>query len=234
MARAGIASRRDAEELIRSGRVRVNGSIAELGMSVDPLADVIEVSGRRIKPAALAWIALHKPVGYVVTKRDERGRPTVFELVPSLPGLTYVGRLDVNTSGLLLLTTDGDAVHRLTHPRFAVERTYRVHVHGAPAQEIRRSLSHTIPVGGRPVRLISSKVRRRRDGRSCEITLTLAEGRNRIVRRTCEAIGLRVERLVRLSHGPVRLGRLGSGKWRYLTQGEQDAIHRVVDSKTNG
>jgi 23S rRNA pseudouridine2605 synthase len=224
LARAGIASRRDAEELIRSGQVRVNGSVAEIGMSVDPLSDVVEVGGRRVKPVASAWIALHKPVGYLVTKRDERGRPTVFELVPSIPGLTYVGRLDINTSGLLLMTTDGQAVNRLTHPRHAVERTYLVHVRGASATEIRRALACPVVIGGRPAQIVASRVRQRRNARSCEITLTLSEGRNRIVRKICEAIGLSVEKLVRISHGSVRLGRLGSGKWRYLTAAEQNAL----------
>ncbi len=226
LARAGIASRRNAEELIRKGRVRVNGVVAEIGMSVDPLQDVVEVGGRRIKPVASAWIALHKPVGYVVTKRDERDRATVFELVPSIPGLTYVGRLDVNTSGLLLMTTDGNAVNRLTHPRHAVERTYSVLVRGLAASDIRRALDKPVVIGEHPVRIVSSRVRQLRKAQSCEITLTLAEGRNRIVRKTCEAIGLGVERLVRLSHGPVELGDLGSGKWRYLTPGEQDALRQ--------
>ncbi len=226
LARAGIASRRDAEILIRDGKVRVNGKVAELGQSVDPFEDVVEVGGRRVKPVASAWIALHKPVGYVVTKRDERGRATVFDLVPSLPGLTYVGRLDVNTSGLLLMTTDGDAVNRLTHPRHAAERTYLAEVRGHSAAEIRRAFAKPIVIGGRRVQIVSSKVRRGKTARLSEITLTLVEGRNRIVRKTCEQVGLRVDKLVRLSHGPVRLGNLGSGKWRYLTSGELDALDR--------
>ena len=99
LARAGIASRREAEELIKKGKVRVNGSVAEIGMNVDPITDVVEVGGRRIKPVVSVWIALHKPVGYLVTKKDRQARPTVFDLVPPIPGLTYVGRLDINTSG---------------------------------------------------------------------------------------------------------------------------------------
>jgi 23S rRNA pseudouridine2605 synthase len=225
LARAGIASRRDAEELIRRGRVRVNGVVAEIGMSVDPFADLVEVGGARVKPVASAWIALHKPVGYVVTRRDTHGRPTVFDLVPAIPALTYVGRLDANTSGLLLMTTDGHAANRLTHPSFSVERTYVVRVRGAAPQAIEQALEHRIVVEGTQVRIVASKVRATRDPSTCEITLVLTEGRNRIVRRTCEAMGLTVLELVRTSHGPVRLGRLGCGKWRYLTAAEQQAVH---------
>jgi 23S rRNA pseudouridine2605 synthase len=211
LARAGIASRRDAEELIRKGRVRVNGEIAEIGMSADPLQDVVEVGGRRVKPVSSAWIVLHKPIGYVVSKRDERGRDTVFDLVPSIPGLTYVGRLDVNTSGLLLMTTDGEAVNRLTHPRHAVERKYLVQVRGVSVSDIRRAFTKPIVVGARPVQIVSYEVRQ-----------------DRIVRKTCEAIGLRVEKLVRLSHGPIELGELGVGTWRYLTPGERGALRKEL------
>jgi 23S rRNA pseudouridine2605 synthase len=228
LARAGIASRRDAEELIRKGRVRVNGEIAEIGMSADPLQDVVEVGGRRVKPVSSAWIVLHKPIGYVVSKRDERGRDTVFDLVPSIPGLTYVGRLDVNTSGLLLMTTDGEAVNRLTHPRHAVERKYLVQVRGVSVSDIRRAFTKPIVVGARPVQIVSYEVRQVRKAQSCQITLTLAEGRNRIVRKTCEAIGLRVEKLVRLNHGPIELGELGVGTWRYLTPGERGALRKEL------
>ena len=228
LARAGVASRREAEELIRKGQVRVNGSVAEIGMSVDPLIDVVEVGGHRVKPVAPAWLALNKPIGYVVTKRDEQGRPTVFDLVPSIPGLTYVGRLDINTSGLLLMTTDGSAVNRLTHPRHATERSYLVQVRGVSAREIKRALAEPIVIEGSPVQIVSSKVRQNRNALSCALTLVLTEGRNRIVRRACEAIGLTVERLVRLSHGPIRLDELPEGNWRYLTENELNALHREM------
>ncbi|MCH7491359.1 MAG: rRNA pseudouridine synthase [Gemmatimonadetes bacterium] len=226
IARAGVASRRRAEELISAGGVRVNGAVATLGVSVDPEQDTITVRGRRIQAGRIRWIALYKPVGYVVTRRDPEGRPTVFDLVPDIPGLTYVGRLDVATSGLLLLTSDGEAVHRLTHPRFRVERVYRVVVRvrgrgrGRTPDAIRRDLRGPIPVGGgRPVRLVRFQVRRRVDGAS-ELTLVLTEGRHRIVRRLCEKLGLEVDRIHRLSHGPIRLGQLRVGRWRYLTKDE--------------
>ena len=223
LARAGVASRRRAEDLIRAGRVKVNGRVAEIGESVDPDTDRITVGGRRIAQSQSVWIALNKPLGYVVTKRDPQGRRTVFELLPKVPGLTYVGRLDVATSGLLLLTTDGTAAHRLVHPRFGVERTYRVLVHGRTVNEIRRKLARPVVIDGRPVQLVKVVVREGEQG-SADLTLVLAEGRYRIVRRLCERLGLKVERLTRLSHGPVRLGRLARGKWRYLSKRELQAV----------
>ncbi len=223
LARAGVASRRGAEALIIAGRVRVNGTVAELGQSVDPVTDAITVGGRRVKQAKVAWIALNKPAGYVVTRRDTEGRSTVFDLVPDLPGLAYVGRLDVATTGLLLLTTDGEAVHRLTHPRFAVERTYRVIVRGRPADDIRRAFQRPVVIDRRRVSIVGFRVRRGERGAS-DLTITLTEGRNRIVRRACEHVGLDVVRLIRLSHGPVKLGRLALGRWRYLTTREISAI----------
>jgi len=226
LARAGVLSRRKAEDLIRAGAVKVNGQVAELGSSVDPDVDVITVRGRRIRPTQTVWMALHKPVGYVVTKRDPRGRQTVFELVPAVPGLTYVGRLDVMTSGLLLLTTDGAGANRLAHPRFAVERTYRALVHGRAAADTRRRLASPIPVEGRPVNMVRYRVSEVGSGK-LDVTLTLAEGRHRIVRRLCESMGLKVERLARLSYGPVQLGRLPSGRWRYLSKRELQAIRAM-------
>lgn len=226
LARSGVASRRAAEELIRAGRVRVNGRVAEIGVNVDPQRDVITVGGKRITPARVVWIALHKPRGYVVSRRDPRGRPTVFELVPRIRGLTYVGRLDVMTSGLLLFTTDGWAANRLMHPKYAVERTYRARVHGSSRHRVERSLRGTVRIDGRPVALRKFRVRANDRG-SLELTLTLAEGRYRIVRRLCRRLGLKVEQLVRLSHGPVSLGRLPVGKWRYLTKAERAAVEAV-------
>lgn len=223
LARAGVASRRSAEELIRAGRVRVNGRVAALGERVDPARDVITVGGRRVRPAVRAWLALHKPYGVVVSRRDSRGRRTVFELVPKVPGLTYVGRLDLMTTGLLLLTTDGAAAHRLTHPRFAVPRTYRVVVHGRSEAAIRAALARPVVIEGRPVNIVRWRTRPGRRG-TTELLLLLAEGRHRIVRRLCEQLGLKVEALTRLSYGPVRLGRLAPGKWRYLSHREIEAI----------
>lgn len=226
MARAGVASRRKAEDLIRAGRVRVDGQPATIGMSVDPDAQRITVDGRAVRPAVrTTWIALNKPIGYVVSRSDPEGRRTVFGLLPKVPGLTYVGRLDVMTSGLLLLTTDGGAAHRLMHPRFAVPRTYWLRVHGRSVRELEAALARGVVIDGRPVRIASSRVRP--VDRSAEVELTLAEGRHRIVRRLAEALGLKVEWLHRVAYGPVRLGRLAEGKYRALTAREIHAIERL-------
>jgi 23S rRNA pseudouridine2605 synthase len=224
MARAGFGSRRSAEELIRAGRVRVNGQVAELGVRVDPGRDVILVGARRVIPSRPEWIALHKPLGYVVSRRDFRGRNTVFELVPPIRGLTYVGRLDLMTSGLFLLTTDGEAAHRLTHPRYAVQRVYRVMVHGMDEATIRRTLARPVVVEGRRVNIVRWRVCGA-EGGSSELMVVLAEGRHRIVRRLCERLGLKVEKLVRLSYGPVQLGRLAPGAWRRLAPAEVRGLH---------
>ena len=226
LARAGVTSRRKAEDLIRAGRVRVDGDTATIGMSVDPDAQKITVDGRAVKSAThTTWLALNKPLGYVVSRSDPEGRRTVFGLLPKVPGLTYVGRLDVMTSGLLLLTTDGAAAHRLMHPRYEVPRTYWLGVHGADAAAIRAALAQRIVIDGRPVRVVDSRVRPQ--GKSVEIELTLAEGRQRIVRRVAEALGLKVEWLHRVSYGPVRLGKLAEGQWRELTRQEIGAIERL-------
>jgi 23S rRNA pseudouridine2605 synthase len=226
LARAGVTSRRKAEDLIRAGRVRVDGAPATIGMSVDPDAQKITVDDRVVRGAArTTWLALNKPIGYVVSRSDPQGRRTVYGLLPKIPGLTYVGRLDVMTSGLLLLTTDGAAAHRLMHPRYEVPRTYWLGVHGASAGEIQHALSQRIVIDGRAVRILASRVRPA--GKSVEIELTLAEGRQRIVRRIAEALGLKVEWLHRVAYGPVRLGKLAEGRWRELTRLEIGAIERL-------
>lgn len=230
LARAGIASRRKAELLIREGRVAVNGRVVGIGEKVDPTKDQLTVDGRRVQQAPRVWIALHKPLGTVVSRPDARGRPTVFELLPKIRGLTYVGRLDLMTSGLLLLTTDGEAAHRLTHPRFQVERSYRVRVHGGSQREIAAALSGPVLIDRRPVNLVKWRIEPVGPGIS-QLWLVLAEGRHRIVRRLCEALGLKVEALTRLSYGPVRLGRLAPGQWRYLSRGEVGAIEAAIGLK---
>src|SRR6266851_150347 len=160
LARAGVTSRRKAEDLIRAGRVRVDGAVATIGMSVDPVRQRVTVDGRAVKAAGpVTWLALNKPVGYVVSRGDPEGRQTVYRLLPNVPGLTYVGRLDVMTSGLLLFTTDGAAAHRLMHPRFAVPRTYWLRAHGRPPREITAALKARVMIEGRAVRITESRVR---------------------------------------------------------------------------
>lgn len=228
IARAGKASRRGAEEMITAGRVRVNGTVAELGSSADPERDTVTLDGKRVQPGAVVWFALNKPVGYVVSKASEDGFDSVFSLMPKLPGLTYVGRLDVNTGGLLLFTTDGTAANRLTHPRYKVPRTYRVRGHGRTVAEIEAALGAAPVIDGRPVAITKFTVKARDGGGGAvDVLLDITEGRNRIVRRLCEAIGLKVERLVRLSHGPIRLGTLPPGEWRELTPKERKALGRT-------
>jgi 23S rRNA pseudouridine2605 synthase len=230
LARAGVASRRAAEELIEEGRVRVDGAVATLGMKVDPDRQRITVSGRHVKLLARRWLAFHKPMGVVTTADDEQGRRNVFDFIPDSAGLTYVGRLDVNTTGLLLLTTDGEAVHRLTHPRYHIERRYTALVHGRTAAEIAAAAKGRVVVDGRPVETSNVRVRPGTEGRSI-VDVTLTEGRNRIVRRWAEEMGLRVERLARLSYGPVRLGDLPAGRYRPLTPREENALYKAVRMK---
>jgi 23S rRNA pseudouridine2605 synthase len=225
LARAGVTSRRKAEDLIRAGRVSVDGTVATLGSSVDPERQRVTVDGRPVRSAPRAWFALNKPIGYVVSRGDPDGRRTVYDLLPKVPGLTYVGRLDVMTSGLLLLTTDGESAHRLTHPRYAVERTYWMRVHGADERAVRARLARSVVVDGRAVRVQRARVRTQ--GKGVEVELVLAEGRHRIVRRLAVELGLKVEWLHRVAYGPVRLGRLPEGKYRRLSEREIQAIERL-------
>jgi 23S rRNA pseudouridine2605 synthase len=227
LARAGVASRRAAEELIRDGKVRVDGAVATLGSKVDPDRQKITVAGRAVKLQARRWLAFHKPLGVVTTASDEEGRRTVLDYIPEPAGLTYVGRLDVMTTGLLLLTTDGEAVHRLTHPRYHIPRRYTALVHGRPTAEIADLVKRKTLIDGRPVAPLEVRVRPGTDGRSI-LDVTLAEGRNRIVRRWAEAMGLKVDRLARLSYGPVRLGDLPAGRYRPLTPKEESALYKAV------
>jgi 23S rRNA pseudouridine2605 synthase len=231
LARAGIASRRAAEKLIVEGRVRVDGKVAELGSKVDPDRQAITVSGRKIRVQPRRWLAFNKPLGVVTTADDEEGRRTVFDFIPDSAGLTYVGRLDVMTTGLLLLTTDGEAVHRLTHPRYRIPRRYSVLVHGRPTGEIATAVQQKVKVDEREVVTQKVQVKPGTDGRSI-VDVTLAEGRNRIVRKWCEAMGLKVERLARLSYGPVRLGDLPAGRYRPLTPNEETAIYKAIKMKS--
>ena len=227
LARAGVASRRAAEELIRAGRVRVDGKRVELGAKVDPTRQKITVDGRAVHLKERRWLAFHKPLGVVTTASDEAGRRTVFDFIDDPAGLTYVGRLDVMTTGLLLLTTDGEAVHRLTHPRYRVPRRYTALVHGRSTAEVDQASRRRIEVDGRVVAPTAVRVRPGTEGRSI-VDVTLTEGRNRIVRRWCEEMGLKVDRLARLSYGPVRLGDLPAGRYRPLTPAEETGLYKAI------
>ncbi|HJQ52972.1 MAG TPA: pseudouridine synthase [Gemmatimonadaceae bacterium] len=234
LARAGVASRRGAEELVAAGRVRINGAIAQTGQSVDPQNDAITVDGKKVgpPPASAYWILLNKPTGVLTTRTDPGGRRTVFDLVEDQPGLTYVGRLDYMTEGVLLLTTDGDAAHKLTHPSSEVERTYVATVRGDGAEAARAAMKGVQLEDGL---VMPRDVSARRVGRGLwELEIVIAEGRTREVRRVCEALGLVVERLVRTKFGPVRLGSLESGKTRPLTAREKEIISALGKSGGNG
>jgi 23S rRNA pseudouridine2605 synthase len=228
LARAGVASRRRAEVLIGEGRVRVNGAIAHVGQGIDPSADQVEVDGRKVnlQAAPATWIVLHKPAGIMTTRSDPQGRRTVFELVRDVPGLVYVGRLDLETEGLLLLTTDGDAANRLTHPRSGIERVYVATVTGDARSAAERARRGVMLHDG----MVTPKrvtVRPGPDGRWL-FEVVISEGRKREVRRLCRELGLRVERLVRTSFGPIELGNLPAGSNRPLTAKEKAALAKLI------
>ncbi len=231
LARAGIASRRAAEEMVAAGRVTINGTVAQIGQSVDPARDVILVDGRRVgaPPKKDVWFVLHKPTGYVTTRSDEQDRPTVFALVPETRGLNYVGRLDYMTEGVLLFTTDGDAIHRLTHPSNEVERTYEITVIGDPRREAAQLRQGVELDDGfaQPRAVEVEPLGKRR----WLLSLTITEGRTREIRRLCSEVGLEIEQLVRTRFGPVELGKLPLGEYRTLRTDEIGAIRRLVRPK---
>jgi 23S rRNA pseudouridine2605 synthase len=216
MAAAGVGSRRVCEEYIDAGRVTVNGEVARLGRRVDPEHDVIELDGALIPiRTGLVYYLLNKPAGVVTTASDPQGRPTVVDLVPEEPRVFPVGRLDVATEGLLLLTNDGELTHRLTHPRFGVEKEYLAEVEGQVSRHAVRQLREGVELDDgvtapAKVALVAPSV----------VRLVIHEGRNRQVRRMCEAVGNPVRRLVRLRIGPLSDRSLAPGTWRALTGDE--------------
>ncbi len=219
-ARAGM-SRRAAEKYIEEGLVTVNGAVAKLGDRADARTDEIALRGKILKPSGgrLYYIALNKPVGYVTTMSDEKGRRTVAELVADIPERVYpVGRLDINSDGLLIMTNDGDFANRVTHPSFEKEKVYRVLVTGDIEKGARRLLE---PMELDGVSISRPKVRVLRvQGRLGTLEITIHEGRNRQIRRMCELSELQVRRLTRVSVGDVKLGKLPKGHWRELTGDE--------------
>ena len=227
LSRAGVASRRRAEELVAAGRVRVNGVVAVTGQSVDLEADTITVDDKPVtQPTGYHWLLLNKPPGVLTTKSDPRGRKTVFDLVTDKPGLTYVGRLDYMTEGVLILTTDGEAAHKLTHPSTEVERTYVATVRGDGPAAVRAGRNGIELEDGwmQPLAITATNISRG----LWELEVTIAEGKNREIRRFCTALDLAVERLVRTRFGPVALGVLASGASRPLTGKERDIILAIT------
>jgi 23S rRNA pseudouridine2605 synthase len=225
---AGVASRRASEDLIRAGRVSLNGEVVtEMGVRVRPGKDRVSVDGRPVHAVPPVWIAVHKPRAVVSTRSDPQGRRTVYDLLPpDYHGLFHVGRLDYDSEGLLLLTNEGEAANRLLHPRFEVEREYEAEVEGVPRRAALGRLMRGVELEDGPARADEARVVDRQKDESARVRLTLREGRNREVRRLLEAVGHPVRRLKRVRYGPIELGDLAPGDWRRLTRAEQAAIRR--------
>ena len=218
LARAGVASRRKADDLIKAGRVLVNGEPGQLNTFV-LAADRVEVDGREVGKQRLAHLLLHKPAGVVTTARDPQGRPTVVQLVPAEPRVVPVGRLDADTTGALLLTNDGALAHRLAHPRYGVEKVYEVEVRGEPSDDVLRRLAEGVELDdGHTARAPARRLGRHR------LELTLHEGRNRQVKRMLETLGHRVTRLHRSGYAGLTLDGLEPGAWRELAPGEVERL----------
>ena len=225
LARAGVASRRKADELIKAGRVTVNGRPGELNTFVEA-RDRVEVDGGLVAKQRLAYLLLHKPAGVVTTARDPGGRPTVVELVPPEPRVVPVGRLDADTTGALLLTNDGELAHRLAHPRYEVDKVYVADVEGEPSDETLRRLAAGIDL--EDGRTAAAKARRLGPSR---IELTLHEGRKHQVKRMCEAVGHPVHRLHRRAYAGLTLGNLRPGEWRELTRDEVESLRAATRTR---
>ena len=228
LARAGVSSRRRADELILAGRVRVNGEPGELSTRVGS-RDVVEVDGTRIEPQGLSYVLLHKPVGVVTTARDPRGRRTVVDLVEQHPTrVVPVGRLDADTTGALVLTNDGPLAHRLAHPRYGVEKVYEAEVDGVPGAVALRALREGVELeDGRTAPARARVLRKDRD--SAVLELILHEGRKHQVKRMCAAVGHPVRGLHRSRYASLELGALPPGEWRELSPAEVAALRGAAD-----
>lgn len=228
----GVLSRRAAEAEIAAGHVTVNGVTAKVGDKIDPQSDRVEYRGRVILPAKgqdHLYIMLHKPRGYVTTMKDEKGRKTVTDLLGDLPSRVYpIGRLDMDSEGLLLLTDDGELANRLTHPRHEIPKIYHVTVTPAPSPAQLEALGLPMEIDGYRLRPIGV-----RSLTADKLELTLWEGRNRQIRKMCDAVGLRVVRLCRMAVGEVTLGKLPLGKWRALTPSEVEYLSAPHSSERN-
>ncbi len=220
---AGVASRRAAEQMISDGRVTVNGVPAELGQKADPEVDEIRIDGRLLpRREQSVYIMLHKPRGYVTTMHDEQGRKTVAELVRSVGVRVYpVGRLDLDSEGLLLMTNDGETANAVMHPSHAVNKVYHVTVSGAPVETAAEAMRAMTALDGEPI--APPEVRVLGEDR---LSVTIHEGKNREVRRLCAAAELTVRRLIRVQEGSLKLGDLKRGTWRYLTESEIRTLRR--------
>ena len=218
----GILSRRAAEEEIKAGKVTVNGIVAELGQKISPDTDIVVYKGKRIslpQSKEFVYILLNKPCGIVTSAKDEKGRPCVTDIVKAGTRVYPVGRLDLNSQGLLLLTNDGELTNKLTHPRHEIPKIYEVEVKGAITKEQLSALNESMVLDGYVIMPVKTELISKSE-ESSVLKMTLFEGRNRQIRKMCELQGLKVIKLTRVAIGPIKIDGLASGKWRYLTQEE--------------
>ncbi|HWP48872.1 MAG TPA: pseudouridine synthase [Candidatus Limnocylindrales bacterium] len=231
LARAGIASRRESERLIKEGRVMVNSKIVtQLGTKVDPTQDIIQVDGKQISlKKSYHYLLLYKPAGYLTTFKTDETKPTLADLLPKLKGRVFpVGRLDFNSEGLVFLTDDGELAYILQHPKFEVPKTYEVRVHGIPDEKDLNRLSQGIRLEDGKTK--PAKVRLlRTTGKNAWLQITIYEGKKRQVRRMCEAVGHPVSRLIRVALGPLTLQGLEKGSYRFLTPEEVTSLKKYVE-----
>ncbi len=230
LAKAGIASRREAERMVLEGRVTVNGRVVEtLGFKADPLRDHIKVDGKiltRFEPKVT--LLLNKPRGYLASVKDPKGRPTVMDLLKNLKWRIYpVGRLDFDAEGLLLLTNDGALANRLAHPKFSIPRTYLVKVIGVPDEKKMTRLRKGVMLEDGKARVLSCSILRQKE-KNCWVKVVVTEGRNRLVKRILSAIGHRVLKLKRVQFGPIHLGDLPFGQFRYLNSEEITKLKKLL------
>lgn len=229
LAHAGLGSRRHCETLVREGRVKIDGHVVrDLATKVEPGQTVL-VDGRPIEAEKFVYWAVNKPTGYLCTNRDFGGTPRAIDLVPEVIERVYtVGRLDEDSEGLLLLTNDGELAHRLTHPRFGIEKTYNVQVAGLPTREDQRKLIEGVWISDGHVKA-KSVHRLKTQGKSAWLEIVLAEGKNREIRRMLAKLDHKVVRLIRVGLGPLQLGKLKSGQARELTTREINQLRRAAD-----
>jgi 23S rRNA pseudouridine2605 synthase len=228
LAHAGQGSRRSCEELIAQGRVTINGTVATLGDKADPAVDVIALDGERIHTNTdLVYLLLNKPIGTVTTADDPEGRPTVLDLVPPHPRVFPIGRLDQDTSGLILLTNDGELAHRVAHPSYGIEKTYLAQVLGPVSKHQLRQLATGVELDDGPAKAKKASVKIADHTRSL-LELVMVEGRKREVRRMVDAVGLTLEALVRTRVGPILLGDIKPSKVRPLNGREVRQLYAAV------
>jgi 23S rRNA pseudouridine2605 synthase len=231
LAAAGVGSRRDCEELIREGRVEIDRQVVtELGTRVDPLRQEIRVDGEALRQPQRLYYAVNKPIGVVTTNFDPSGRPRVIDLVPTEERVFAVGRLDLASEGLILVTNDGDFANRITHPRYGVEKTYLVRVAGQPTPADLARLKKGVYLSDGFCR-VQSIVAKKRQGKSTDLVMVLDEGRNRELRRVLARVGHKVLRLKRIAVGPIKLAELPDGAWRRLMPGEIESLLRLAKEK---